>query len=891
MRNWQLTADNPLAMRFAADVRLGRTDYADDQSWEVAFGGPQEPGLIIQTRYGGRAGLARLVPMWILDNRTVYEGSAFAERPVLRAFAPNYAKITFRPISTLTVTAELWVMDSHAIGGRYVMENTSGQPVTLRFELFAQVVREGEVIDMNLLGLDNSGEALHLGTVGNLNPVLMMDRATASAPTAKGEHVSPKLSAPLTIEADGWTTVRWAHVGLPSVNDSLLTAFKWLYQTNWDDAIKQIEAVNQTTPIIETGNADWDTAIALSQQVLLRSFIGPTSQMPYPSFVSARIPSRGFSPHSDGSDHGWQWSGQTAALGYLALPAVAMLAPDLARGAIRNALAVQQPDGWIDFKPGLGGQRANLLSAPLLAATAWRIYELTEDRAFIAEVYPKLLRFFERWFQAEMDRDGDGLPEWTNTLQSGYPDNPTFARYRRWAQNADINKAESADLAAYLVSEGRSLQRMAELLNDTAGAPALKARLDQLTTQLDQLWNDAAGSYLYRDRDTDRAVTGTALFRGKGGESFDARPTLDPPNRLILRVVGGKDHPPRASATIEGVNWKGQHVSETVPPTAFIWHYGMGAAVSEQVYTQVNYVKFEGVSRVYSLEIDTVDLNRQNQTQLLPLWASIPGKARADQILKTITDPARYWRAFGMPINPANDPAFAPNNDGGSGGVWLLWNTLMIEGLLQYSYTKEAFTLFSRILDAQVRALRRDRAFREAYNSETGDGLGDVDELAGIVPLQLVMQLIGLRVISSRRVWAGGVFALPNPVKVTHLGLTVTRSVDGTTVRFPSGYEAKVGTEWQAIEDPTPVPAPVQEPPAQATPPLDQVPTPPEPAPAQPPAEAPSPAATSVIPVQAKKDDTMEIPINQIDFTAGQQPPDNPDAPGTVKIPVQGPQE
>jgi hypothetical protein len=43
--------------------------------------------------------------------------------------------------------------------------------------------------------------------------------------------------------------------------------------------------------------------------------------------------------------------------------------------------------------------------------------------------------------------------------------------------------------------------------------------------------------------------------------------------------------------------------------------------------------------------------------------------------------------------------------------------------------------------------------------------------------------------------------------------------------------------------------------------------------------------------VQAKKDDTMEIPVNQIDFNAGKQPPENPDAPGTVKIPVQGPQE
>jgi hypothetical protein len=884
MRDWNLTADNPLAMRFAADTRLGRTDYADDQSWEVAFGGPQEPGLIIQTRYGGRAGLARLVPMWVLNGRPVYEGSAFAARPVLRAFAPNYAKITIRLLQTLTLNAELWVMESHAVGGRFVMENSAAEPLSLRFELFAQVVREGSVIDMNLLGLDDGSEALHMGVIGNLNPILMMEYAAPVA-ARPGEHVSPKLSAPVTVPAKGWTTVRWVHAGLPSLNDSLQTAYRWLYQTNWDENLALIEQVNASTPIIETGNADWDAAIGLSAQVVLRSFVGPTGSLPYPSFVSARIPSRGFSPRGDGSDHGWQWNGQTAMLGYLALPAAAILSPDLARGAIRNALAVRHDDGWIDFKPGLGGQRANLLSAPLLATTAWRIYEITEDKSFIADVFPGLLRFFERWFQSDMDRDGDGLPEWTNTLQSGYPDNPVFARYRRWAHNADINKAESPDLAAYLIGEARSLHQMAELVGDAAAAAALKARHDHVLKQLDSMWDEAAGGYQYRDRDTHRAVAGKMLFRGKGDERFDARPTLDPPNRLILRVIGGRDHTPHVSAIIEGVDAQGTHVSETIPPTAFAWYYGMGAAVTGQVYSQVNYVRFEGLSRVYTVEIDTVDLTRQNQTLLLPLWAAAPGQDRVTRLIKTITDPARYWRPFGMPVCPVDDPAFAANNDGGSGGVWLLWNVLFIEGLLECGYTREAATLFGRLLDAQVRALRRDRAFREAYNSETGDGLGDLDELAGIVPLQLVMQLIGLRVIDSRKVWAGGLFALPNPVKVTQFGVEVSRSATGTTVRFLSGHVAEVGPEWQVIEDPTPLPVqpPAQEP---ATEQAQPIPATPEP-PAAPTDVVVPPIPASIIPVDAKKDDTLEVPVVQADSTP---PKDKPtDAPGAIKIPVRGP--
>ncbi len=889
MRDWHLTADSPLAMRFAADVRLSPTDYADDQSWEVVFGSDGEPGLIVQTRYGGRAGLARLVPMWVLGNRTIYEANALAERPVLRAFTPNYARITARVISTLALNAELWVMDSHAIGGRFVLENSADEPVSLGFDLFAQVVREGKVIDMNLLSLDNGNVALHLGVIGNLNPILMMDYAKAPA-LRQGEHVSPKLSAPITIPAKGWTTIRWVHAGLPSLNDSLQTAFKWLYQANWDEALSLIEKANAAMPAVETGIADWDAAIAFSAQVVLRSFVGPTSYLPNPSYVSARIPARGFSPKGDGSDHGWQWNGQTAALGYLALPAAAILAPDLARGAIRNALAIRQPDGWIDFKPGLGGQRTNLLSMPLLAATAWRIYEITEDRQFIQDVFAGLHQFFQRWFQADTDRDG--VPEWTNTAQSGYPDNPTFALYRRWAQNADISKAESPDLAAYLINEGRSLLQMAELVGDSVAGPAIKARLDLLLKQLDSMWDDTARSYQYRDRDTDRTTTGSSLFRGKGDESFDKRAPLDPPNRLILRIVGGKDHPPRAAVTIEGVDAKGAHVSETM--SAFAWHYGMGSAVSEHVYSQVNYIKFTGLSRVYVVEIDSVDLTRRNQTLLLPLWAGAPGKDRAATLAQTITDPARYWRPFGMPVCPVDDKAFAANNADGSGGVWLLWNTMIVEALLQYSYTSEAATLFGRILDAQMKALRRDRGFREAYNSETGEGLGDLDELAGVVPLQLVMQLVGVRMVNVRKVWAGGPLALPNPVKITQFGVEVTRSAAGTTVRFPSGYVAQVGPEWQAIEDPTPppLPPPAETPPQAAQPAGAGMQPGAEPgsgsAAPESPAEAPTPA--SIIPVDAKKDDTLEIPVSQIDFTV--PGPDRPaDSPGAIKIPVQGPNE
>jgi hypothetical protein len=64
MREWQLTQASPMAPRIAADARTGRTNLYDDQVWQLRLGQPDEPAVTLETRYGGRVGLARVVPVW-----------------------------------------------------------------------------------------------------------------------------------------------------------------------------------------------------------------------------------------------------------------------------------------------------------------------------------------------------------------------------------------------------------------------------------------------------------------------------------------------------------------------------------------------------------------------------------------------------------------------------------------------------------------------------------------------------------------------------------------------------------------------------------------------------------------------------------------------------------
>ena len=133
----------------------------------------------------------------------------------------------------------------------------------------------------------------------------------------------------------------------------------------------------------------------------MQSFLKPTASLPYASFVATRQPGHGYSARGDGTDYPRSWSGQTPTLAYLSALAIASINPEMAQGILRNYLAVQRADGWIDWKPGLAGQQQEQLCLPVLARMAWGIWQYSQDDDFLRETFPGLLRFFERWLTCD----------------------------------------------------------------------------------------------------------------------------------------------------------------------------------------------------------------------------------------------------------------------------------------------------------------------------------------------------------------------------------------------------------------------------------------------------------------------------------------------------------
>lgn len=784
MRDWYLTPRDPYALRLAADARLTPTDYADDHIWELTLTGGEPPALALRTTYGLRARDMRLFPGFAEAGRVITDPAEFVTGPAVRASFVNYHRLTFEPLPALAVTAHYWAVNSHVIAGQFTLLNQSAEPRRLRILLSALLKAIENPKNIGVVKREDT-YALE-GQTGNLTTLTLIDGPVDHEPAPH-----PTLARLCDLEPGETADLRWASAARPNLEDGH-QLIRDVFAREWEGELARIELLNASLLEIETGDKDWDAAFMFAQTVALRSYVGPTPHLPHPSFVFTRHPDKGYSRTGDGSDHNWQWDGQVATEAYINLPQITPAAPDLAKGVLRNWLAVQDDHGFIDWKPGLAGQRNRALCIPLLATIAWQIYEQTEDRDFLAEVYPGLRRFLEVWFSNKYDRDEDGVPEWSHTIQSAFDDNPSFTRLRPWAQGADISLAEAPDLAGYLFRECHSLRHMAALL-ELPPDPALAQRAAVLQSAVEATWRDATASYHYADRDSHEVAPGEVLATGRGNLSVEVHRRFSPSARILVKAIGPRDARPQMEVTLAGRGKRGRHRVETLRRSHVSWYFGVGTTSSEKLYAELERVEVSGLSDEFEVTVSVVDYLRQDQTLLLPLWAGIPDLGRAEQLVRrTVLDPERYWRPYGIPNCSAQDPAYKPDNREGSGGVWLMWNTMLGEGLVHYGYRAEAAELIARLMTVMLHTLKTEKAFREAYNSDTLEGLGDRDYLWGVAPVALFMRAVGLRILGPRRVHLEGHNPFPWPVTVRHKGVTVTKAAYEATVTFPSGKQVTV---------------------------------------------------------------------------------------------------
>ncbi len=802
LRRQSIAHDRPFEFHIAADARISKTDYCDDQAWVARLGARDEAAIALQTQYGGRGGLVSLVPIWRIGERVIYQTQAYARQPEITAFSPSFIQIEAAPLPELELVARFLALESRATGGELALRNLSADPLELQLDLFGHVVINERNQTLNVLTMADYSLALHLGQIGNLNPVVTLERA--SIDIYGGRISSPKLGRRIVLAPGADARLPFVVAGLPDMRDSFSVAMNWLSRP-WQGYFDQIDRKAAAIPKISTGNVKWDLLIDLSYAQLIKAFMDPTEHLPHPSLVANRASNRGWSRRGDGSDHVRAWSGQDPTLAYLAATAVANVDPELAKAVVRNYLSVQDETGYIDRQPGLGGQRQGVLLTPILARLSLFLIQQTDDQDFAAEVLPALAAFFGSWLTA--DADNDGVPEWRSERQMGYIALPTFGRGQAWAQGADIRQMESPDLLAYLISEADALRQMAMLLGDEATAEVMAEKLEDLEVHLEEFWDGKR--YTYRDRDSHHTSDGRHLLqRGAGDQVHEIGQSLVTPARLMIRVVGGVSQRPRISLKLEGKDESGAACTIEAPVDDFLWQNRQGLYTTKQPLSHVERITINGLSRVYKVYARTIDNSKLDINALLPLWTGRLSSERAAALVEMALDEAHFLRPNGLTMVSAGDRNYDPSNARGGGGIWLYWLTLVCEGMMKASYGKEAAEILKRVLDMLARVLERDGKLSQFYHADEAKGFGEDHHISGIVPLGLLQDVIGIRIVAADSVWVGGEFYWGTPVSAEQHGLTVRRSSEEIRIDFPSGHSETLPANppWQLVQDPQPLP-------------------------------------------------------------------------------------
>ncbi len=266
--------------------------------------------------------------------------------------------------------------------------------------------------------------------------------------------------------------------------------------------------------------------------------------------------------------------------------------PEGARRTVRGIFLYQTPEGMVANVAGWQGTRSGTMTIgnsqpPVGSLCVWKVHQRWPDRAFLAEIYPKLLKWHD-WWPKYSDGNHDGLLEWgssTGIFQearfgTGWDDSPQWQDVRMIGTQMNV---DAVDLNSMWAMDAKYLALIAAELGDTAESQRLRDQHSAMNERMNRLlWNEELGTYCHRFWSTDGKLGRfvTQLTPANFYPLLCGAPDQARANRMLAIFANPKKF------------W-GEWIIPTLPYDDPDWpkqHYWQG-----HIWAPVNYLLWQGV--------------------------------------------------------------------------------------------------------------------------------------------------------------------------------------------------------------------------------------------------------------------------------------------------------
>ena len=240
-----------------------------NKNWILSRSGVNPPALTVQSDPENTYGHLNIFSSFREGKVLVCDPIDFFESPQINDFYLNWIEYSYQPLEKIQVISTLWVPDPNIICGIFQIRNQSNHSRRIQLDLgcLSSSFRTGK----RMGSLNYHGLEILSGQIGSWHPVLFLSGSTQFS---TGPY--PTLSSELDLSPGYHGVLHWAAILGTSLKESM-SDLERVNGLDWEGEISRIRITAQDQLEIETGDPEWNYAIAMSQKEAAAYFSGHIS--------------------------------------------------------------------------------------------------------------------------------------------------------------------------------------------------------------------------------------------------------------------------------------------------------------------------------------------------------------------------------------------------------------------------------------------------------------------------------------------------------------------------------------------------------------------------------------------------------------------------------------